>query len=743
MNALSAFLEVEVKRDGGRFNMRFERGDVARKLQRSGDSRGHGTKVTFLPDDQIFEVKVFKYDILASRLRELAFLNRGIKITLVDERITDDEPERTAETFFYEGGIVEFVKHLNVGKTTIGDVIYINTEKDNIEAEIALQYNESYSENIYTYTNNIRTREGGTHLTGFQSAMTRVLNTYMESIPAFRNEKSLTGSDIREGMAAVISVKVPEPQFEGQTKTKLGNSDVRGIVANIVYENMREYLEEHPNEGRALISKTVLASRAREAARRAREATQRKGALEGFSLPGKLADCSEKNPAICELYIVEGDSAGGSAKQGRDSTIQAILPLRGKVLNVEKARLDKLLANKEIQAMISAVGCGIGIDDFDIEKARYHRIIMMTDADVDGSHILTLLLTFFFRHMKPLIEHGYIYVAKPPLYKVARRKKVQYIENEAQLDKYLIEQAVADLTVLRADNDSQLPSDDVMELIRTAGRMNALADKLSRHGLPAEFYISLRRDDDGKLPTARVMVRKKDGSLEDIYVYSNEEEDDVVSDINQKLYEEDLLNPRRRIAMEEEAAAIASEEADDAGAIPAATDEAAGDGAIPAATDETADDGQMTDEQIIPDRLHPSITVARIYENQAVEDIIGQLAEKGISADRIFGGEEPIFNVSAAGQDDEAVSSLYDFFEIVKALGRKGLQIQRYKGLGEMDADQLWETTMDPERRKMLQITMDDAVEAERIFTLLMGDEVEPRRQYIERFAETVKDLDV
>ena len=432
VNALSKWLEVKIKRDSGIFTMRCERGDRARELAKIGtcDPTDRGTEVSFLADPEIFEVSVYKWDILARRLRELAFLNAGLIIHLADER---PETGVRKERFEYKEGLIEFLRHLNEGKETIADPIYINTEKDGISAELCIQYNDSFQENIYSYANNINTREGGTHLSGLQAALTRTLNSYMKNIPALKNEKALTGSDVREGLSCVISVKIPEPQFEGQTKTKLGNSEVRGIVENIVNENLSAYLEEHPQEARQILNKTLLAARAREAAKKARELTQRKGALDSMTLPGKLSDCSEKDPAKCELYIVEGDSAGGSAKQGRDSSFQAILPLRGKLINVEKARLDKLLNNKEIQAMIAAVGTGIGSEDFDIEKARYHRIILMTDADVDGSHICTLLLTFFFRHMKHMIEAGYIYIAKPPLYKVTRRKKVQYVENDSQL----------------------------------------------------------------------------------------------------------------------------------------------------------------------------------------------------------------------------------------------------------------------------------------------------------------------
>ncbi len=706
VNALSEWLEVEVHRDGEVHHMRFERGATAEPLKRVRPSDENGTEVTFKPDSEIFEVSVYKYETLCNRLRELAFLNRGVTITLTDER---NEEEERSDKFYYEGGIVEFVQHMNTGKQTIGEVIYFQTEKDNVEAEVALQYNDSFSDNIFSYANNIRTKEGGTHLTGLQAALTRTLNNYIKSIPALKNEKALSGNDVKEGLACVVSVKVPEPQFEGQTKTKLGNSEVRGIVENIVNENLGTYLEEHPNEGREICNKTLLAARAREAAKRARELTQRKGALEGFSLPGKLADCSEKDPSKCELYIVEGDSAGGSAKQGRDSNTQAILPLRGKLINVEKARLDKLLNNKEIQAMIAAVGCGIGADEFDISKARYHRVIIMTDADVDGSHIRTLLLTFFFRHMKQLIEGGYVYIAKPPLYKIKRRKKEQYIETEDELDRFLIEQGMEDLKVTHLANDvraeEEVPTEVVKKLVEIVRQVRQLATSLTRHGIQPEDFMDWRMP-SGKFPIARITVRNSDGSLQEHFVYNDDEEARLIESLTEQLEAEE--GPRE--APEEE---------------------------------EDFDESQLTQTQALRRRLHPAIDVARIYEAKAFEELCLKLEEFQIDPDELYGSDQPLFLVNTGGEADTQIFSVLDLFDCVRECGRRGIQIQRYKGLGEMDADQLWETTMDPERRKMLLVTMEDAYEAERIFTLLMGDDVEPRRHYIERYAQTVKDLDI
>ncbi len=703
VNALSAWLEAQVSREGGEHTMRFERGVTKTPLTKLRNSDKTGTTITFQPDPTIFTVTVFKWDILANRLRELAFLNRGITITLTDER---DPDNIKSELFHYEGGITEFVKLLNAGKNTLCDVVYIHAEKDNVDVEVAMQYNDGFSENIYAYANNINTIEGGTHLTGFQASLTRTINNYMKSISALKNEKSITGLDVREGMACVVSVKVGDPQFEGQTKTKLGNSDVRGIVEQVVNDKLGAYLEEHPLEARHIVDKNLLSARAREAAKRARELTQRKGALESHALPGKLADCSEKDPARCELYIVEGDSAGGSAKQGRDSSFQAILPLRGKLINVEKARLDKLLANKEIQSMIAAVGCGVGADEFDVAKARYHHIIIMTDADVDGSHIRTLLLTFLFRHMKPLIEKGYVYIAKPPLFKVKRRKKEDYVETEEQLDRFLFENGIEDLSIRRAGGEV-LERSTVNELVDVVRRVQQLTGSLHRHGIMPEEYIRRRHAELGTYPIAQVMVRELDGSMSQHFVYTDQEERELIEAVTLRLAREEGLLPEE--GAEDEGVA----------AIDALPEELTG-------------------------RLHPSIDVARIYEARPFEEIAAVLAAHGLDVEALFRSEEPLFVVTVDGSSDESSAhSLVEMFEEITRYGRQGIQISRYKGLGEMNADQLWETTMDPANRKLIKVTMDDALKAEQIFSLLMGDEVEPRREYIERFAATVKDLDI
>tara|TARA_B100000809_G_scaffold36258_1_gene31779 strand:+ start:116 stop:2638 length:2523 start_codon:yes stop_codon:yes gene_type:complete len=707
VNALSEWLEIEVRRDGSAHHMRFERGITKSPLTRTHPASDTGTDITFKPDSKIFQVSEYKWDILANRLRELAFLNKGIHILLNDER-----PENgiRAEEFYYEGGIVEFVEHLNRGKQALSKVIYFEGQKDDVQAEVAMQYNDSFNEAIFSYTNNINTIEGGTHLSGFQAALTRTINNYMKTVPSLKNEKSVTGTDVREGLCCVINVKVKDPQFEGQTKTKLGNSEVRGIMEQIVNEQFGTYLEESPAVARLIVDKTLLAARGREAAKRARELTQRKGALDGFSLPGKLADCSERDPAKCEIYIVEGDSAGGSAKQGRDSGFQAILPIRGKLLNVEKARLDKLLRNNEIQALITAIGCGIGADEFNIDKLRYHRIVIMTDADVDGSHIRTLLLTFFYRQMKPLIEEGHIYIAKPPLFKVKRRKREEYIETEGQLDKFLIEQAIEDLTISHSSNgQSHIPIETIKGLVELVSEINFLFVSLIRHGIEPEAYIAARHPETGAFPIARISVRLADGTLSEHYVYSDAEETEYIEQISESLAPRTESMPPAE--GEEEAQADADAQA------------------------------EVAREKL----LQSAIEVARIFEANLFDDIAKQLETYNLSTADLFGnGRTTLFNMVRDGEEDTVSAfSIMDLIEQIKQSGKQGIQIQRYKGLGEMNADQLWETTMDPMHRKMLRVTMDDAFEAERIFSLLMGDVVEPRREYIERYAATVKDLDI
>jgi len=515
VNALSEWLEVEVRRDGEIHHMRFQRGDTAKPLEVLGHTKDSGTKITFMPDHEIFETLEFSWDVLANRLREMAFLNRGVKVVL-----QRDDGE-TREEFQYEGGIAEFVNHLNVNKSPMhDDVISFEREKDGIGVEIAMQYTDAYNETLMSFANNINTHEGGTHMSGFRSALTRTINSYGKANKLIKDE-AMTGDDIREGLTAIISVKVPDPQFEGQTKTKLGNSEVQGIVESVVNEQLSQYLEEHPAESKKFIEKAVLAATAREAARKARELTRRKGALDSASLPGKLADCSERDPSKCEIYVVEGDSAGGSAKQGRDRTFQAILPLRGKVLNVEKARLDKILANREIQTLITAIGCGIGKDDFDIEKARYHRIIIMTDADVDGLHIRTLILTFLYRQMKELIERGYVYIAQPPLYKIVRRKREEYVQNDPELTRMLLELGSEGIVAKNPDGSDLLDAEGLTKTLEILHEIEPLVDLVRRREVNPVEYLAARRE-DGALPLY-VVIRGSGTDREARYAFDEED----------------------------------------------------------------------------------------------------------------------------------------------------------------------------------------------------------------------------
>jgi len=741
VNALSEWLEVEVKRDGRVHHMRFERGESVSKLKKIRTSTATGTTVTFRPDSQIFDLIEYKWDILAKRLRELAFLNAGISIVLRDERSEEGDRE---ETFCYDGGIREFVENLNEGKQGLSDVICFKASREEVEAEIALQYNNGFSETIFSYANSINTIEGGTHLSGFQGALTRTLNNYIRSIPALKNEPSVSGNDVREGLTAVVSVKVRDPQFEGQTKTKLGNGEVRGIMESIINDGLGTYLEEHPQEARQIVDKALLASRAREAAKKARDLARRKTALDGGALPGKLADCSERDPARSELFIVEGDSAGGSAKQGRDSQFQAILPIRGKLLNVEKARLDKLLNNNEIRALITAVGCGIGADEFDIAKARYHRIVIMTDADVDGSHIRTLLLTFFFRQMKPLLEAGYIYIAKPPLFKVRRRRHEQYVESEEQLDNLLLELALEDVEVWRLD-DGQIERGAVNAIIGIVRETLRLASGLARHGLSPEAYLQKRQEETGAYPIALVSVREPDGTVSETFVYSDDEEAEVIAAAEERLA---FVEEASKAAPEEEGEGEEEEEEQEeepeaSPTAPAGAELDESDDDEEDEDDEEGDEGDEEEEEDYEDGvLNRAIEVTNIYEASSFREVDRRLAEHGFATDRLYAGDEPLLDIRYKDRQTQ-VGSLMDMYEEIKTAGRQGLHIQRYKGLGEMNPDQLWDTTMDPERRKMLCVAMQDAFEAERMFTLLMGDEVAPRREYIERYASTVKDLDI
>lgn len=695
VNALSEWLEVESRRDGFEYCMRFEYGNAAAPLARLGATTATGTKVTFKPDAKLFSVLEYDRSILAKRLRELAFLNKGVKIRFIDERC---DPEYD-ETFHFEGGVSEFVKHLNANRKSIHDTpIYLHKERNNVEIEVAMQYTEDYNESLYSYANNINTVDGGTHVTGFQSALTRTVNEYAKKYGFIKNanDKTMSGSDVREGMSAIISVKLPNPQFESQTKAKLTSIEVRGIVETVMNDELGAFFEENPLVAKQVIEKGLTASRAREAARRARELVQRKGALDGFSLPGKLSDCSERDPSKCEIYIVEGDSAGGSAKQGRDSSFQAILPLRGKVLNVEKARMDKILENREIQAMIAAFGCGVGNKEFNIAGCRYHRIVIMTDADVDGSHIRTLLLTFFFRQMKPLIDAGYVYIAKPPLFKVRRRKKERYIDTEEQLDNYLLDLGCEDISMVKiAGVESSL--EDLKRLLSFYARAVQTGNNLRRHGLDPEAYIA-KRSETGAFPSSLIRVRELDGTFTEHYAYTDESAAQWIA---------------------ENQARIAS-----------------------ARREYLAAKGIELDEAEVEENDFNRITVTHIHESKAYEELAREMTSGGIGIERLYSGNDVIVSLSEEGEET-CINHLRELFETVRAFGRRGLYIQRYKGLGEMNPDQLWETTMDPQLRKMIRVTMEDAVEAERLFTLLMGDVVEPRREYIEKYAANVKDLDI
>ena len=684
VNALSEWLEVEVKRDGKIYHQRFERGVEVTELVTIGQTNETGTKVTFMPDLTIFTHEGgFQWDILSNRLRELAFLNRGAQITLKEESTGRDE------IFKYDGGILEFVQHLNRNKSPMHqDVIYFEREKDDVVVEIAMQYSDAFNETIFTFANNINTIEGGTHLSGFRSALTRTVNAYAKTNKLIKDDKqTMGGDDIREGITAVISVKIPDPQFEGQTKTKLGNGEVEGIVQQVVNEELGIYFEENPSVARTIIDKAVVAARARMAARKARDLARRKGALESGGLPGKLADCSSRDPSRTEIYIVEGDSAGGSAKQGRDREFQAILPVKGKVINVEKARLDKVLANDEIRTMITAIGTGIGTDDFNIEKARYHKIIIMTDADVDGAHIRTLLLTFFYRQMPQLIEHGYIYIAQPPLYKVTRRKREEYVESDAHLTQILLDLGADGLKLERVDGTELLDTKGLRELLENLVKIEELADKLRRRGVVLEDYLTHRDEETGNFP---------------LYcVYMNE----VGDDLDIRFARDDL-----------ELKAIFAEQQPE--------------------IEESEDD-----EEQVP-VVENKVRYKELFFAKELKAAVEKLEAAGFDFDQLLGADAPILNLDDKGTKIGA-NALMDLLGSVRELGRKGMSIQRYKGLGEMNPEQLWETTLDPENRRMTKVVLEDAVKADEMFTILMGDEVEPRREFIQDNALNVTNLDI
>jgi DNA gyrase subunit B len=680
VNFLSQWLKLEIWRDGKTYEQEYDAGIPVAPLKETGTTKRRGTKITFKPDDTIFEASIYSFDKLSERLREKAFLNKGIRIFINDER---EEPEKKHE-FYYKGGISEFVKHLSKNKSPLHDKpIYFEHISDDFSIEIAMQYNDSYDEKVYTFANNINTVDGGTHLSGFRGAMTRTVNNYAKNSGLAKDFKtSLSGDDVREGIIAVISVKIPQPQFEGQTKGKL-NSPVEGEVSSFLYEKLTDYFEQNPQIAKKIVGKSVDAARAREAARKAREIV-RKSVLGSSTLPGKLADCQEKDPALSEVYLVEGDSAGGSAKQGRDRKNQAVLPLKGKILNVEKARFDKMLEHGEIKALITALGTGIGKDDFDLEKLRYHKIVLMVDADVDGSHIRTLLLTFFYRQMPELVENGYIYIAQPPLYKVKKGRKEEYIKDEASMLQYMMKQATSSLSV-SADGT-------VVE----GSTLRKALQKTVEYGRISDRFVRRLGNDDKLLKVLIEAFVGKDGVLtkHDIKMREIFEQEDLVAEIEGKIanagYKTELLS----------------------------------------------DEEHGLAEIMITPKAGSQIlfdwSMASLVEFQ-----------KSLELERTLKSEFPAPYVVGENGTSETINSRSEFLEKILETAKKDLTIQRYKGLGEMNPEQLWETTMDPEKRTLLQVRIEDAIETDEIFTILMGDQVEPRRKFIEDNALDVKNLDV
>ncbi len=702
VNAVSEWFKAEVRRDGKVHSMGFERGKTTQKLQVVGDTKRTGTKITFKPDPEIFSVLDFKYDILAKRIRELAFLNPGIEIAL------RDEIAKKEENFRFENGIAEYVAFINRSKTLIhpdpivfhGDAPTVNSEAK-IVVDVALQYNDGFNDQIYAYANSIHNIEGGTHLSGFRTALTRVINNYAKANNLVKEkDAAITGDDVREGLTAVISVKVPEPRFEGQTKTKLSNSEVDGIVQKIVGEELKYFFETTPSVAKKIIDKGLNAARAREAARKARD-TVRKSALVSGGLPGKLADCSEKDPAVCELYIVEGDSAGGSAKQGRDRRYQAILPIRGKLLNVEKARLDKILNNNEIRTLITATGTGIGDHEgdgaFNAAKSRYHKIIIMTDADVDGSHIRTLLLTFIFRHMKGLIESGFVYIAQPPLYKIKRRSKERYIDNDQEMSRILLELGSEGVTLVRMRDNHQFESSQIEKIVEKLARLETLGGGVTRYGCEFNNFLDQHDSETRELP--RFLARVRTGNVEEFRFLRSEDERSrfyLEMDLTEDLYENMITR----------------------------------------------------DVEVDGAKLVQRVSVHEIFEATEMTKLLRELAKIGLDVNRFTPSEETRYHL-IENQGDEAkenvieLRSIFEIIENIRSLGRKGMSIQRYKGLGEMNPKQLYETTMDPEHRKLLKVDIEDAAAADQMFSMLMGEDVASRRIFIEDNALNVSYLDV
>jgi DNA gyrase subunit B len=701
VNALSETLDLEIWRNEQVYQQSYERGVPVGDLTMTGKTHRRGTKVHFKADAGIFETLEYSFDTLAQRLRELAFLNPGVRITLEDER------EGKRHDFHYDGGIVSFVTHLNKNKTPVNEKpIYMRGDKDGIVAEIALQWNDSYSETVYSFANNINTHEGGTHLSGFRSALTRTVNFYASKNQLAKDAgEGVSGDDIREGLTGVISVKIPRPQFEGQTKTKLGNTEVKGIVEAIVNDLLGAYLDENPAVAKRIISKAVDAARAREAARKARDLVRRKGALDNSALPGKLADCQERDPAQSELYIVEGESAGGSAKQGRDRRFQAILPIKGKILNVEKARFDRMLGSEEIRTMIAALGCGIGAEDFDIGRLRYHRVIIMTDADVDGSHIRTLLLTFFYRQLPELINRGHIFIAQPPLYRAKRGKAETYIKDDRELDGFLVKRGVEGRSVRFGAAGAAVAGADLEKLLQRLIAFRSQMQAATRRGVTRRVLAALLEQDArdrsffSSLESMKALARAIDTDARPATVILDEEHSLYRLEIEERNGHARSMTVAADTVLSSEYRALSATYRDLRGLAWPAT----------VVADAAAESGE-------------------VGEAAGGED---QAPEPG----RPRGAKARAADAAIAGPDD-----LVDHFI---AAGKKGVAINRYKGLGEMNPEQLWATTMDPAARTLLQVKAEDHTEADQMFTTLMGDQVEPRRKFIEDNALDVKNLDI
>ena len=721
VNALSIWFKAEIYRDGNVNYIEFEQGKTTKKLEVIGKTKKTGTKITFLPDPEIFTVTTeYKFEILQHRLRELAFLNPGITIVLTDER-----EDGKSETFFYKDGIVQFVKQIGENKQVIhSKPIAFHSTKDEIIVDCVMQYNSSYNDQILCFANSIPNSDGGTHLTGFRTALTRAVNQYAKANKLLKDkDPSLSGDDVREGLICILSVKLPNPRFESQTKVKLVNAEVEGVVSSIVYEGLMAYFDGTPSLGKKIVDKCLTAARAREAARKARD-TVRKTAMTGGGLPGKLADCSDRDPVNTELYIVEGDSAGGSAKQGRDRKFQAILPIRGKLINVEKARLDKVLENREIRTMITAIGTGIGAGNskdeeeggskdegaFNIEKLRYHKIIIMTDADVDGSHIRTLLLTFIYRQMPELLKQGYVYIAQPPLYKVTRKKRVEYIDDDAQMVKMLLDLGAEDVRLRSLENDKEVAKKQLAEILELLQSLDKFAGAIRRHGGNFTEYLEHRDSKKKTLPSH--MVRVWEGNDEVVHYFLSEK-------ALAKFGEE---NPDLGLFGEGESDDDGDDDGDDENQVKS---------------------GRKSKKKEGPRRRARHV---ELHEHTSIEEILSKLNRKGLSVDHYSAQDEPLFEIIQGEGDSANARRLFSISEILEAVmdvGRKGIQIQRFKGLGEMNPKELYETTMSPETRKLLRVEESDAVEADDMFSKLMGEEVEPRRHFIQENALNVRNLDV